>query len=63
MAISITATNTMARVNIHTAIPYSCDTFYYQLGDRLGIDRISKYATEFGYGRRRESICPASRPD
>jgi penicillin-binding protein 2 len=39
-------------VDIHTAIPYSCDTFYYMLGDRLGIDRISKYATEFGYGQR-----------
>jgi penicillin-binding protein 2 len=39
-------------VNIHTAIPYSCDTFYYMLGDRLGIDRVSKYATEFGYGQK-----------
>ncbi len=32
-------------VDIHNAIPYSCDTFYYQLGDKLGIDRIAKYAT------------------
>jgi penicillin-binding protein 2 len=39
-------------VNIHNAIPYSCDTYYYQLGDRLGIDRIAKYATEFGYGQK-----------
>jgi penicillin-binding protein 2 len=39
-------------VDIHTAIPYSCDTFYYMLGDRLGIDRIAKYATEFGYGQK-----------
>jgi penicillin-binding protein 2 len=39
-------------VNIHTAIPYSCDTFYYMLGDKLGIDRVSKYATEFGYGQK-----------
>jgi penicillin-binding protein 2 len=39
-------------VDIHDAIPYSCDTFYYQLGDRLGIDRISKYATAFGYGQK-----------
>jgi penicillin-binding protein 2 len=39
-------------VDIHDAIPYSCDTFYYMLGDKLGIDRISKYATEFGYGQR-----------
>ena len=39
-------------VDIHNAIPYSCDTFYYMLGDKLGIDRISKYATEFGYGQK-----------
>jgi penicillin-binding protein 2 len=39
-------------VDIHNAIPYSCDTFYYQLGDKLGIDRISKYATAFGYGQK-----------
>ena len=39
-------------VDIHNAIPYSCDTFYYMLGDKLGIDRIAKYATEFGYGQK-----------
>jgi len=39
-------------VDIHNAIPYSCDTYYYQLGDRLGIDRVAKYATEFGYGQK-----------
>jgi penicillin-binding protein 2 len=39
-------------VNIYNAIPYSCDTYYYQLGDKLGIDRIAKYAKEFGYGQK-----------
>ncbi len=39
-------------VDIHTAIPYSCDTFFYMLGDKLGIDRIAKYATAFGYGQK-----------
>jgi penicillin-binding protein 2 len=39
-------------VDIHDAIPYSCDTFFYMLGDRLGIDRIAKYATEFGFGQK-----------
>jgi penicillin-binding protein 2 len=39
-------------VDIHNAIPYSCDTYFYQLGDKLGIDRIAKYATEFGYGQK-----------
>src|SRR5579863_3269928 len=39
-------------VDIHNAIPFSCDTYYYQLGDKLGIDRIAKYAKEFGYGQK-----------
>jgi penicillin-binding protein 2 len=39
-------------VDMHNAIPYSCDTFFYMLGDKLGIDRIDKYATEFGYGQK-----------
>ena len=39
-------------VDIHNAIPFSCDTFFYMLGDRLGIDRIAKYATEFGFGQK-----------
>jgi penicillin-binding protein 2 len=39
-------------VDMHNAIPYSCDTFFYMLGDKLGIDRIAKYATEFGYGEK-----------
>jgi penicillin-binding protein 2 len=39
-------------VDIHNAIPFSCDTFYYQLGDKLGIDRIAKYATAFGFGQK-----------
>jgi penicillin-binding protein 2 len=39
-------------VDIHNAIPFSCDTYFYQLGDKLGIDRISKYAAAFGYGQK-----------
>jgi penicillin-binding protein 2 len=39
-------------VDIHNAIPFSCDTFYYMLGDKLGIDRISKYAAVFGFGQK-----------
>ena len=30
-------------VDIHNAIPYSCDTFYYTLAAKLGIDTIAKY--------------------
>jgi penicillin-binding protein 2 len=49
-------------VDIHNAIPYSCDTYYYQLGDRLGIDRIAKYATEFGYGQKTGIDLPGEQP-
>jgi penicillin-binding protein 2 len=30
------------RVDIHNAIPLSCDTYYYTLAQRLGIDVISR---------------------
>lgn len=49
-------------VNIHTAIPFSCDTFYYMLGDKLGIDRIVKYATAFGYGQKTGIDLPGEQP-
>jgi len=49
-------------VDIHNAIPFSCDTYYYQLGDKLGIDRIAKYATEFGYGQRTGIDLPGEQP-
>lgn len=39
-------------VDIYNAIPYSCDTFYYTLANRLGIDTIAKYATSVGLGQR-----------
>src|ERR1700729_999727 len=39
-------------VDIHNAIPYSCDTFYYTLANRLGIDTIAKYATSLGFRQK-----------
>jgi penicillin-binding protein 2 len=38
-------------VNIHNAIPYSCDTFYYTLANKLGIDTIARYANSLGLGQ------------
>ena len=38
-------------VNINNAIPYSCDTFYYTLANKLGIDKIAQYATALGLGQ------------
>ena len=39
-------------VDLHTAITESCDVFFYNVGQRLGIDRISYYASHMGLGRR-----------
>jgi len=39
-------------VDIHNAIPYSCDTFYYTLAEKLGIDTIARYATSLGLSQR-----------
>ena len=39
-------------VDIHNAIPYSCDTFFYTLANRLGIDTIAHYATELGFSQK-----------
>lgn len=34
------------------ALAQSCDTFFYRVGQKLGIDRIAKYATMLGLGKR-----------
>ena len=39
-------------LNISQAIPLSCDTFFYTLAQKLGIDTIAKYATNFGLGQK-----------
>ncbi len=39
-------------VNVHRAIVGSCDVFFYTVGNRLGVDRIAKYAHKFGLGQR-----------
>jgi penicillin-binding protein 2 len=39
-------------LDIHEAIPMSCDTFFYTLAQKLGIDTIAKYATSFGLGEK-----------
>lgn len=39
-------------VDIYHAIPWSCDTFYYTLANRLGIDTIARYAHALGFGER-----------
>ncbi|MFY9550578.1 MAG: penicillin-binding protein 2, partial [Thermoanaerobaculia bacterium] len=38
-------------VNLRDAIKVSCDVYFYNLGRRLGIDRINEIATSFGFGQ------------
>jgi len=37
-------------VDLHKAIVESCDVYFYQLGQQLGIDRIAQYARMLGLG-------------
>jgi len=37
---------------LHKAVLESCDIFFYNVGMRLGIDRLSYYGTKFGLGRK-----------
>jgi penicillin-binding protein 2 len=39
-------------VDISKAIYQSCDVFFYTLAEKLGIERIAKYATLFGLGQK-----------
>jgi penicillin-binding protein 2 len=39
-------------VDIHNALPYSCDTFYYTLANKLGIETIARYAHSVGLGEK-----------
>ncbi|MFQ5464652.1 MAG: penicillin-binding protein 2 [Thermodesulfobacteriota bacterium] len=39
-------------INVHEAIVESSDTFFYQVGLRLGVDRLAGYAKSFGFGSR-----------
>jgi penicillin-binding protein 2 len=38
-------------LDLKHALQYSCDAFYYALGDRLGLDAISEMAHRLGYGQ------------
>jgi len=37
-------------VDLHKALVESCDVYFYQLGPRLGVDRIAKWSRAFGLG-------------
>ncbi len=40
------------KVNLKRALSESCDVYFYQVGQKLGVDRIAKYAKMFGLGQK-----------
>jgi len=49
-------------VGLHKAILESCDIFFYNVGMRLGIDRLSYYGSKFGLGRKTGIDLPSEEP-
>jgi len=49
-------------VDLHKAITQSCDIFFYNVGERLGIERIAYYATHLGLGHRTGIDLPSEEP-
>ena len=43
---------THEKISISEAIEFSCNYFFYELGRRLGIDKIAEYANVFGLGEK-----------
>ncbi len=39
-------------VDLHRAIVESCDVYFYQAAQKIGVDRIAKWARAFGLGER-----------
>ncbi len=39
-------------VNLHKALVESCDVYFYNIGLRLGVEKIAQYARMFGLGKR-----------
>ncbi len=39
-------------VDIRRAITESCDVFFYQVGQRVGVDKLAEYAQKLGLGQR-----------
>lgn len=39
-------------VDLHKAIVQSCDTYFYQLSGRMGVDKFHDWMRQFGFGER-----------
>jgi penicillin-binding protein 2 len=56
-------------ISLHRALRESCDVFFYNVANKLGIDRLAEYADMAGFGRKtgidlpneRESTMPSTK--
>ena len=48
-------------MNLHNSLKQSCDVYYYEVAQRVGIDNISAMARELGIGVRHDIQLPAVR--
>lgn len=46
-------------LNVSDAIKHSCNYFFYEVGNRIGIDKIEKYAKYFGLGKKTQVELPS----
>lgn len=49
-------------LDLHESVAQSCDIMYYEIANRLGIDRLSEYLLNFGFGQRTGVDIPGERP-
>jgi len=56
-------------VSLHRGIAQSCDVYFYNVGNKTGIDNIARYAEDFGLGHKtgvdlpqeKEGVVPSSK--
>ena len=46
-------------LNVSQAIKHSCNYFFYEVGNRIGIDKLEKYANYFGLGKKTHVELPS----
>ncbi|WP_096085414.1 penicillin-binding protein 2 [Agaribacterium haliotis] len=50
-----------AKVGLHQAIVESCDVFFYDLGKRMGVDKMHEFGNYFGLGQHTNIDVPSER--
>lgn len=54
-------------INLHKSLKHSCDVYYYEIAQRVGIEKISEMARRLGYGTKFDipmsAVSPGLAPD